>query len=133
MFYINICVKYEFICKQYSCCSETCKMLAQKRKTYSSETLQLAVESVIKGETTLLQASKTFGVPRTTLADKVGGRHPGAYGGKTTLSEEGAVPVCVVHGVDWSSTDGCRREMLCMEYWEAVVKSSVLHRKRSVW
>ena len=87
MFYINICVKYELICKQYSCCSETCKMLTQKRKAYSSETLQSAVESVIKGET-LLQASKTFGVPRTTLADKVGGRHPGAYGGRTTLSEE---------------------------------------------
>ena len=63
-------------------------MLTQKRKTYSSETLQSAVESVNKGERNLLQASKIFGVPRQTLADKVNGRHPGSYGGRTTLSEE---------------------------------------------
>ena len=63
-------------------------MSTQKRKTYSSETLQSAVESVNKDGRKVLEASKTFGVPRTTLADKVNGRHTGTYGGTTALSGE---------------------------------------------
>ncbi len=63
-------------------------MLSQKRKAYSSETLQSAIESVNKGGKSVLEASKIFGVPRQTLADKVNCRHTGVYGGTTALSGE---------------------------------------------
>ena len=64
------------------------KMLRQKRRQYSTETLRSAVESVSNGERNITQAATLFGIPRQTLADKVGGKHVSTYGGRTALSAE---------------------------------------------
>ena len=64
-------------------------MYAQKKRLdYRKEKLSDAVKSVKKGERNILQAATEFGVPRSTLTDKLKNNHPGVYGKKTALSSE---------------------------------------------
>ena len=51
---------------------------AKKRVRYSPESMALAIDMVRKGVMNKKQASTTYGVPRTTLLDKLAGRVPEA-------------------------------------------------------
>jgi hypothetical protein len=57
-------------------------------KSYTTEKLNAALEAVTEGSSTIYAAAKVFGVPRSTLHDKLRGTHAKPNGRPTILSPE---------------------------------------------
>lgn len=64
------------------------KLGSRSYKNYTSEMLQLAVESVANSTITTREAEKQFGIPRRTIVNRLKNRHSKPVGKPTRLSEE---------------------------------------------
>jgi len=75
------------------------KYKRKKDKKYSAETLDAAVSAVVNKLMTLAEASEVFGVPKSTINDKVSGKHQGKVGHKNVLTteEERHIVDCIIH------------------------------------
>ena len=66
------------------------RQIGARRKQYPQENMTLAISQVRQGKMSQRQASKVYGIPRMTLADKVTGRVPenGRSGPPLALGKE---------------------------------------------
>lgn len=64
------------------------KKLGVQFMNYSPETLELALQDVRQGRRTIREASENFGIPKSTISDKLKNKHSKKQGGQTALSTE---------------------------------------------
>ena len=64
------------------------KMPSKRAKKYSKEDFEKAVEAVRRKVMTVRKASAKFGVPKSTLMDRVGGKHSSQMGRPRVLTDE---------------------------------------------
>ena len=80
---------------------------------YSGEDLQKAVDAVESARMSRNQASKTYGIPRGTLRNKVAGRHKKSHGGQPVLSAEGQ---CFAHNIAANIADFLDLRLMVKSY-----------------
>ena len=75
------------------------KYKKKKERKYSSDALDAAADAVVNKLMTLTEASEAFDVPKSTINDKVIGKHEGKVGHKTVLTteEERHIVDCILH------------------------------------
>lgn len=64
------------------------RKLRVKKRKYEDEMFQQALDMIERGNMSVREAAKTYGVPRSTLQDKINNTHPRKDGGPTVLSED---------------------------------------------
>ena len=59
---------------------------ANKRRKYTAEALEAAVQDVRNGKRTISGAAKRYGIPRRAFGDKMSVKHPRKTGGQPIFS-----------------------------------------------
>lgn len=64
------------------------KKLGVQFMNYTPETLERALQDVRRGTRSIRDAAETYGIPKSTISDKLKNRHSKKQGGQTALSAE---------------------------------------------